>query len=254
MESRKIMKNYKMAVAYDGTRYKGWQSQKHTEETIQGKIENVLTKLAGHPVEVAGSGRTDAGVHALGQIANFHMEGNHSCEEILTYLNKYLPEDIGVQELKEVSSRFHSRLSAVAKTYRYRIHVGELKEIFERKYVYTHREYLNVTAMKEAASYLEGIHDFTSFSGNRHKKKSAIRNLYGIQIEEKGQEIRIYYRGDGFLHNMVRIMTGTLLEVGEGKQSPKEMLRILDAKDRGVAGKTAPSQGLALLEVEYENQ
>ena len=247
------MKNYKIVVSYDGTRYKGWQSQKNTDATIEGKIEAVLEKAVGHKVDVIGSGRTDAGVHAKGQVANFHLEEDFSSDALLELLNRYLPEDIAVCSVEEVSERFHSRFSAVEKIYQYRIHTGRIPEVFERKYVYTHMEVLDVDAMQQAAEYMVGTHDFTSFCGNKHMKKSAVRTVYEIRFDVTEEEIKITYRGNGFLQNMIRIMTGTLLEVGQGKRRPEDMIDILDAKNREMAGYTAPPQGLSLLKVNYDN-
>ena len=156
------MKNYKITVSYDGTRYKGWQVLKSTDATIQGKLQMVLSALAGHPVEVIGSGRTDAGVHAIGQVANFHLDEHFSAEEIFEDLNRHLPEDIAVTKIKEVDERFHSRYQAVEKTYLYRIHTGKIPEVFERRYVYDYTEPLDVNRMRKAAEYLCGTHDFKS--------------------------------------------------------------------------------------------
>lgn len=245
------MKNYKITIAYDGTRYRGWQSQKATDATIEGKIEGVLEKLVGHPVDVIGSGRTDAGVHAKGQVANFHLEEHFSKEEILDNLNRYLPEDIAVLSIEEVNERFHSRFFAVEKTYQYRIHTGKIPEVFERKYVYTYTAPLDIKAMKKAAEYMTGTMDFTSFCGNKHMKKSAVRSVYEICFQVTEQEIVISYRGNGFLQNMIRIMTGTLIEVGQGKKTPEDIPKILAAKNREAAGYTAPPQGLMLMEVKY---
>lgn len=245
------MKNYRISIQYDGTRYKGWQSQKSTDETIQGKLQAVLSRLAGREVEVIGSGRTDAGVHAKEQVANFHLEEKWEKEEILAYLNRYLPEDIAVLDIREVSERFHSRYNAVEKTYVYRVHNSAIPNVFERKYVYTYPEKLSVTRMQKAAMYLMGTHDFTSFCGNKKMKKSAVRTIYEIRIEQVGEEIRFTYCGNGFLQNMVRILTGTLLEVGSGKKEPEEAGRILEAKDREQAGFLAPACGLILWKVQY---
>lgn len=245
------MKNYKIIVAYDGTRYKGWQSQKNTDATIEGKLEGVLEKEVGHPVAVIGSGRTDAGVHARGQTANFHLEEDYGTEELLRLLNRYLPEDIAVLSVEEVPERFHSRFSAVEKVYQYRIHTGKIPEVFERRYVWHCTEPLWIEAMRNAAVYLTGTKDFTSFCGNKHMKKSAVRTVYEIRLEETEDELRITYRGNGFLQNMVRIMTGTLIEVGQGKRRPEEIPEILAAKNREKAGYTAQPQGLTLLEVRY---
>lgn len=248
------MKNYKILVAYDGTRYKGWQSQKSTDATIQGKLESILEKLTGHPVDVIGSGRTDAGVHAKGQVANFHIEDTFVVQEIQTYLNQYLPEDIAVLSMEEVDEQFHSRFHAVEKTYQYRIHTSPVSNVFERKYVYTYTESLNIENMKRAAGYMLGTKDFTSFCGNKKMKKSAVRSVYAIEIEELEAELRITYKGNGFLQNMIRIMTGTLIEVGQGKKQPEEIPLIIEAKNRELAGYTVPGQGLCLLKVSYERR
>lgn len=248
------MKNYRIVIQYDGTRYRGWQSQNSTDETIQGKIAAVLARLSGEEVQVIGSGRTDAGVHAMGQVANFHMRGNHTTDEIRDYLNQYLPEDIAVSLVEEVDERFHSRYQAMDKTYLYRIHTGLVPEVFERKYVYDYKIPLSVERMRQAAALLVGTHDFKSFCGNKKMKKSTVRTIYDIRIEELAQEIRIYYTGDGFLQNMVRILTGTLIEIGDGRREPEDILRILEALDRAVAGYTAPACGLTLFSVSYETE
>lgn len=171
------MKNYKITVSYDGTRYKGWQVLKSTDATIQGKLQMVLSALAGHPVEVIGSGRTDAGVHAIGQVANFHLDEHFSAEEIFEDLNRHLPEDIAVTKIKEVDDRFHSRYQAVEKTYRYRIRTSPVPNVFERKFLYQYGQTLDVDKMKKAAQALVGTHDFASFCGNRHMKKSTVRTI-----------------------------------------------------------------------------
>ena len=245
------MNNFKIIIQYDGTRYKGWQGQNSTDQTIQGKIEAVLTQMAGHAVEITGSGRTDAGVHAKGQVANFHIEEHFREEEILSYLNHYLPDDIAVISIEEVEERFHSRYAAKKKTYRYHIHMGEIPDVFGRKFLYQYEKILNVERMKEAASYLIGTHDFTSFCGNKKMKKSAVRTIYEIAFTLNGADLYIDYRGNGFLQNMVRILTGTLIEVGNGKRRPEEVKEILESKNRECAGYTAPACGLTLMEVRY---
>ena len=242
--------NYRILVGYDGTKYRGWQVQKNTELTIQGKIQTVLERLVHHPVEVIGSGRTDAGVHAIGQVANFHMEEMDKTE-LLETLNRYLPEDIAVYRLEVVDERFHSRYHAESKTYRYRIHTSIIPNVFERRYVYNYTETLNVANMRQAAEFVIGTQDFRSFCGNRHMKKSTVRTISSIDIRQTGSELTIDYTGDGFLQNMVRILTGTLIEIGNGTRQPQEMASILAGKDRSLAGYTAPPQGLALLEVRY---
>lgn len=245
------MSNYRMAIQYDGTRYRGWQSLSDTDATIQGKLETVLSQMTGEEVAVIGSGRTDAGVHAIGQVANFHLQGMFDEHALLTDLNRYLPEDIAVSSLELVDDRFHSRYQATRKTYRYRIHTGEIPEVFERKYVYDYRTPLDAGRMREAAWLLCGTHDFKSFCGNRRMKKSTVRTIYEIRVEELPGELQLYFTGDGFLQNMIRILTGTLIEIGDGRRAPQDVTRILAAKDREAAGYTAPACGLALINVEY---
>lgn len=245
------MNNFKIIIQYDGTRYKGWQGQNSTDNTIQGKIEAVLSQMAGHAVELIGSGRTDAGVHAKGQVANFHVEEQFKKEEILSYLNHYLPDDIAVISIEEVEDRFHSRYAAKKKTYRYHIHMGEIPDVFGRKFQYQYEKVLDVERMKEASAYLIGTHDFTSFCGNKKMKKSAVRTIYEITFTQNGMDLYIDYRGNGFLQNMVRILTGTLIEVGNGKRRPEEVKEILESKNRECAGYTAPACGLTLMEVRY---
>ena len=245
------MKYYKIIVQYDGTRYKGWQVQKSTDATIQGKLQMVLSKLAGHPVEVIGSGRTDAGVHANGQVANFHIEEHFSKEQLMETFWNFLPEDIAVIQIEEVDERFHSRFHAVSKTYSYRIRTSPVADVFERRFVYHYGKPLDVGRMKAAAERLKGTHDFASFCGNKKMKKSTVRTIMDITFAEKDGEIEIRYTGDGFLQNMIRILTGTLIEVGRGERDIESMTAILAAKNREAAGYTAPPQGLRLEKVEY---
>lgn len=246
------MRNIKLLIQYEGTRYKGWQSQEHTENTIQGRLTRVLERMTGEEIDLKGSGRTDAGVHAAGQTANFHTEARLPCEEILRYLNTYLPEDIAVLRAEEASPRFHSRLCAARKTYVYRIWNSCVPNVFERKYVYQVEEPLDVERMREAAGFFLGTHDFRAFCANKRMKKSTVRSLERITIEQSGPELRLSFTGNGFLHHMVRILTGTLLEVGLGKRKPQEMAAILASLSREQAGAMAPAQGLCLLSVEYE--
>jgi len=251
--------NYKLVLQYDGTKLNGWQKQGNTDNTIQGKLEAILERMYGQYVEIHGSGRTDAGVHALGQVANFHAPVNaaaekmkvYSTEEIKTTLNEYLSKDIRVLSVELVDERFHARLTAKAKTYEYRIDNGEVANVFQRKYVMREENPLDLEAMRQAAGYLIGTHDFKTFCANKKMKKSTVRTIYSIDIEEKDGIVSIKYNGNGFLYNMVRILTGTLIEVGRGKRKPEEMQGILDAMERGAAGFTAPAQGLYLVEVEY---
>lgn len=243
--------NYKLTIQYDGTRYDGWQRQGNTDNTLQGRLEGVLSRMVGKPVEIQGAGRTDAGVHARGQVASVHLPEGYTPQEVQNYLNRYLPEDVAVVEVVEVGERFHARLSATGKEYRYHIRMGSVPDVFARKYQYRVEEPLDLAAMERAAGYLTGKHDFRSFCGNRRFKKSTVREVFHIGVEVCGSDLTLVYREDGFLYNMVRILTGTLLEVGLGQRTPESMVDILEAKERTAAGKTAPAQGLVLQEVYY---
>lgn len=243
--------NYKLTIQYDGTRYDGWQRQGNTDNTLQGRLEGVLSRMVGSPVEIQGAGRTDAGVHARGQVASVHLPQGYTPQEVQTYLNRYLPEDVAVVDVEEVGERFHARLSAKGKEYRYHIRMGTVPDVFVRKYQYRVEEPLDVVAMERAARFLTGKHDFRSFCGNRRFKKSTVREVFHIGVEVCGSDLTLVYRGDGFLYNMVRILTGTLLEVGLGQRTPESMVEVLEARERTAAGKTAPAQGLVLQEVYY---
>ena len=243
--------NVKLTIQYDGTRYDGWQRQGNTDNTLQGRLEGVLSRMVGKPVEIQGAGRTDAGVHARGQVASVHLPQGYTPQEIQNYLNRYLPEDVAVVDVVEVGERFHARLSATGKEYRYHIRMGSVPDVFARKYQYRVEEPLDLAAMERAAGYLTGKHDFRSFCGNRRFKKSTVREVFHIGVEVCGSDLTLVYRGDGFLYNMVRILTGTLLEVGLGQRTPESMVDVLEARERTAAGKTAPAQGLVLQEVYY---
>ena len=244
------MRNLRLDICYEGTRYHGWQRLSGTDSTIQGKIETALSRILGENIEISGSGRTDAGVHALGQVANFHCESNMPAGEILSNLRKYLPEDIGIYSCKEVSPRFHARLNAKEKTYLYRIWNSENPCVFERKFVAVFPEKLDLDAMREAAAHLCGEHDFAAFCGNPKFKKSTVRFVRSIEILLCGDELRILVTGNGFLHSMVRIIVGTLIEVGRGQRQADSIPALFGAK-RAEAGFLAPAQGLCLQEVYY---
>jgi len=246
-----MLKNYKLTIQYDGGRYDGWQKQGNTDNTIQGKLEAILSRLAEEPVEVHGAGRTDAGVHAEGQTASVKLPGNRPAAGVMDYLNRYLPEDIAVVDVEEVEDRFHARLNAVGKVYRYDIRLGGVPDVFRRKYQYRVEELLDIEAMKQAAENLCGTHDFRAFCANKRYKKSTVRTIHAIEVDQNGADLSLTFHGDGFLYNMVRILTGTLLEVGQGLRKPEEMTDILHSLDRAKAGKTAPAQGLCLIKVEY---
>lgn len=243
--------NYKFVIAYDGSRYYGWEHQPDIELTIQGKLENVLSKMCGKEVEVIGAGRTDAGVHAKGMVANAIVDTEFTESQIRNYMNRYLPDDIIIKDVRVASDRFHARYKAVGKTYRYTCYYGDIKPLFDRKYLYYIKEKPDIEKMCQAAEMLQGEHDFKSFCGNPKMKKSTVRIVDNINIEMAGSYIYLTFHGTGFLQHMVRILTGTLLEVGFGKRSPESMVDLLECKDRSKAGATAPAQGLCLIKVDY---
>jgi len=242
--------NYKLTLAYDGTRFYGWERQPD-RDTIQGKLESVLSELTGRPVDVIGAGRTDAGVHARAMTASVVLDTDRTPEEIRDYLNRYLPDAIAVREVKPCAARFHARYNALGKTYRYTCFDGPVKPVFDRRYV-TMLDYVpDVERMRSAAAYLQGEHDFASFCGNPYMKKSTVRMVDAIEIERRRDRVIFTFHGSGFLQNMVRILVGTLLEVGRGYWEPEHMAEILAAKDRKQAGPTAPPEGLCLMKVDY---
>ncbi len=244
------MRNLRLDLCYDGTRYRGWQRLPGREDTIQGKLEAVLSRILGEPIELSGSGRTDAGVHAQGQVANFHCESTMPAQKILLQLRKYLPEDIGVYSCKDCSPRFHARLNALEKTYLYRIHNSDTPCVFDRRFVAVMPEALDVAAMEAAAQLLCGEHDFSAFCGNPKFKKTTVRFIRTVQIRRVGEEVHLLFTGNGFIHNQVRIMVGTLVEVGRGLR-PANSISALFGGKRSEAGFLAPAQGLCLMEVEY---
>ena len=245
-----MQQNYRLTVAYDGSRFFGWERQPD-RETIQGKLEAVLGELQGAAVNVIGAGRTDAGVHARAMTANVVLDVAQSPEEIRDYMNRYLPDAIAVREVKEAAPRFHARYNALGKTYRYTCHTGAVKPVFDRKYV-TMLDYVpDVEKMRLAAAYLLGENDFASFCGNPRMKKSTVRMVDHISIEQRKDRVIFTFHGTGFLQNMVRIMVGTLLEVGRGFWEPEKVREILLARDRKQAGPTAPPEGLCLMKVDY---
>ena len=229
----------------------GWEHQPD-RETIQGKIETVLARMVDKDmVDVIGAGRTDAGVHARAMIANVQLDTQMSPEEIRDYANRYLPDDIAILEVREAADRFHARYKAVGKTYQYTCFDGPVKPVFDRKYYTPLDQELDVEAMQEAAHFLEGKHDYKSFCGNSRMKKSTVRIVDTITVRRRKGYVYLTFHGTGFLQNMVRIMSGTLIEVGLGRKRPEEVGEILEACDRKVAGPTAPAKGLCLLKVDY---
>lgn len=247
-----MLTNYRMIVQYDGTRYNGWQKQGDTDNTIQNKLETILERMTGSPADIHGAGRTDAGVHAKGQVAQFRIDTDLSPDEIRDYFNRYLPDDIGVTSVSVAAPRFHSRYNASEKYYLYRIGKGKAFHVFNHRFLYEYTDgELDVEAMKLATLQLIGTHDFRSFCGNPHMKKSTVRTIRTIRITETEDAIEIGFVGDGFLQYMIRIMVGTLIEVGEGRRDPLSLKVLLEAKDRRIAGPTAPAKGLTLMEVRY---
>ncbi|MDF2543805.1 MAG: tRNA pseudouridine synthase [Herbinix sp.] len=246
------MYNYKISMQYDGGRYKGWQRLGDGENTIQGKIEHVLTEMVGTQIEIIGCSRTDAGVHALMQVANFKLPEKINELEMKQYLNRYLPEDISVHEVIPVTEEFHARYHAKKKTYLYKIWNKEHSNPFMRKYSMHVPKKLNVSQMQQAAMHFIGEHDFTTFTNAKSRKKSMVRTIYSIEIEETGGFIIIRVSGDGFLYNMVRKMVGTLIEVGNGEISQNEIPYILKSKQRDQSGVLADACGLYLEKIEYD--
>lgn len=248
------MNAYKCVVSYEGTRYNGWQKQGNTKNTIQRKIEEILSKMLAEEIEIAGSGRTDAGVHALGQVFHFHCQKEIAdFDKFLSAVNGYLPKDIRILSMEACELRFHARLNATGKTYQYRIDTSPYGNLFLRNTAHNIATPLDIAAIKKGASYLEGTHDFKSFNSNKRFKKSSVRTIYNIQIEEdtKNNLLFFTFTGNGFLYNMVRILSGTLIEIGLGLRSPEDIPSILEGCDRGLAGHTAPAEGLFLVKVDY---
>jgi len=272
--------NIKLTIAYDGSRYLGWQRLKDSEKTIQGKLEDVLSKLLECAIEISGAGRTDAGVHAKGQVANFQVDETYLeekicqsagtwrehfkkelpsgkadewlCSALQTYMNHYLPEDIVVLQAEVMPERFHSRLSATGKWYRYRIRNQKVSDVFSRKYVHHVTETLDIAAMQKAANILVGTQDFLPYSSLKKTKKSTVRTIRNISISQEDGEIIFDYVADGFLYNMVRIITGTLIEVGLHQRDEETLKDALQNKKRCLAGSLAPAKGLCLMQVFYD--
>lgn len=249
----KRMKNIQLVIEYDGSRYNGWQKLPgvHNSITIQDKIEDVLSKMDNEKTEVIGAARTEAGVHATGQIANFKTNTDMKVYEIKHYLNRFLPRDIAILEALEVPERFHASFSAKGYIYQYKISIGEVPSVFSRKYNYYCFKKPNLTLMKASAAHFVGHHDFRAFSDNKRLKKSTERTIDFIDIYGNEKEILITVKGDDFWPYMVRILVGTLLETGLGTMLPEDMISILAGKDRAAAGPAAEAKGLFLTEVIY---
>ncbi len=247
------MKNYKGIVSYDGARYKGWQRLGRGELTIQDTLEEAIRESLHCNVEIHGSGRTDAGVHARGQVFSMKVPCLLS-EDFVWKINQKLPEDIRLLHIERVQGSFHARYSAIGKKYRYYVDTREKQGVFLRKYSCHFPYELDWNAMEIAKSYLVGTHDFSSFTDDKSLEKEKIRTIESISIEKRQGMLVFQYEGDGFLQHMVRILTGTLLEVGQGKKAPEDMKIILEKKERAAAGFMVPAKGLFLEEVYYESE
>lgn len=245
------MRNIRCMISYDGTRYRGWQRLGDSRQTIQGKIEEVLRRMCGEEIKLIGSGRTDAGVHATAQTANFHTAAQLSCAEMADYLYRFLPEDIVVYRMEEAEERFHARHNALSKFYRYRIDNGRFHDPLQRRFALHEEAPLDLQQIREAALLLAGEHDFAAFTDLKSKKKSTVRILHGINVEQTGRFVDLVFHGSGFLLHMVRIFSGTLLRAGKGELSPADVQQILAEKNRSAAGPLLPPSGLCLCGVEY---
>ena len=244
------MRTYKLTVAYDGTCYQGWQRQSNTDQTIQGILEQTISGASGYSVEVNGSGRTDAGVHATGQTASVVLHG--LTEEIFftEEINRMLPGDIRILNSELVKNGFHARKSAIGKLYEYRIDTGKKPDVFQRRYCYHFPHALDLEAMRKAAGYLTGTHEYAAYT-DKKDEKSTKRTIYDIMVSGQGGSVSIRYNGTGFLYHMVRILRGTLLEAGIHERTPESVLEALQMKERGRSGFLAPARGLFLKEVRY---
>ena len=245
------MRNFKMVIQYDGSRYKGWQIQQDNDLTVQGKIQAVLTKMAEEPVEVIGCERTDIGAHAENYIGNFHTICDLSKEMILNYLYEFLPEDIVVKSIQEVGERFHARYNVKSMTYVYTIDNNPFRNVFNRKYTYHTEGKLDIFEMEKAAEVLVGTHDFQSFTTLKAGNKSTVRTLNFIDITVNEGIIKIEMNANDFLWNMPRIISGILLEAGTGKLKVEGVQKLLDEKKKPEGGPIAKAKGLCLTEVTY---
>ena len=245
------MRNIKLIIEYDGKDYNGWQKQPN-KLNIQGEIEKAIQTITGEEVELIGSGRTDAGVHAFAQVANFKTNSNFPIEKMAIAINSQLKTSIRVQKAEEVEENFHSRYHCHKKTYAYIIDNSDQGTAIYRNQTYHVPQPLNVEVMQEAANYLVGEHDFSSFKSSGTSSKSSVRTIYDAKILKEQERVVIMLTGNGFLYNMVRIISGTLVEIGKGEKKPEEMKKILEAKDRSLAGKTLPAKALFLMSVSYD--
>ena len=244
------MRNIKIIIEYDGTNYSGWERQPNGV-TIQETIENAIKKVTDEETRVQGSGRTDAGVHARGQVANFRTASTIPAGKLLLAINAHLPNDIVVKKIEEVPENFHAQFNAKSKTYRYTVLNSRTGAALDRRQVYVFKAPLDERRMAEAAQCLIGEHDFRSFTTEARTKTNTVRTITDLRIERHGERITFTIEASGFLYNMVRAIVGTLLDIGRGKLEVSHMRAILDARDRAKAGPTAPAKGLCLLQVKY---
>jgi tRNA pseudouridine38-40 synthase len=244
------VRNIKLIVAYDGTDFHGFQSQPNLR-TVQSELQQAIERLTGESIQITGSGRTDAGVHAWGQVVNFHTSSRIPIDKWLIAMNSVLPQDLVIRGAEEASRDFHARFDATAKTYLYQIDPGLYPDVFRRRHVWHVPYRLEIDSMRKAAVWFTGEHDFTSFCNASTPVEDKVRQIHEIRVEEFGNVLKIWVHGNGFLWNMVRILVGTLVDVGRGRISSDEIPAILAAKDRTRAGVTAPARGLTLFEVLY---
>ncbi|GGJ08727.1 tRNA pseudouridine(38-40) synthase TruA [Paenibacillus hunanensis] len=248
------MNNYKLTIQYDGNRYKGWQRLGDSDSTIQGKIEKAISVLIGEQIEIIGSSRTDAGVHALQQVANFKTVQELTTERIMSFLNHYLPPDISVIQVEQVDERFHARFHATEKTYLYKIWNREYSQPFLRKYSMHVVKPLDIEKMKQAAAHFIGEHDFTAYANAKSKKKDSVRTIHQLELSEQDGMIELRVTGNGFLYNMVRKMVGTLIAVGLGEKQPNDVPGFIQSKDRSQTGGMADAEGLYLEQIRFKNE
>ncbi|MEK7485447.1 MAG: tRNA pseudouridine(38-40) synthase TruA [Planctomycetota bacterium] len=246
------IQTYCLVVEYDGTNYFGWQIQKNRQKTIQEALQTAIQKVTGKKVSVIGSGRTDTGVHALGQVAHFQSDTTLSPEKLLPAINHYLPSEIAIQKLMRVSEDFHARFQAKRKLYRYQIWNHPIYSPLSCQHTTWIRSKLNLERIQEASSFLVGTHDFSAFASKKDPEKSGVRTLYRADWSKVGERLIFDIEGSGFLYNMVRVIIGTLVDVGFEKKTPQKFKEILDSCSRSEAGTTAPPEGLCLVSVHYE--